>query len=83
MSNEPDISALLLDVKRAIATAKMVEFESQTYRVGDIVFTRLLGRAAGGDVLLDAAVANGLVAEHGDDIIQAIIAEGLDCGVRQ
>ena len=83
MSNEPDISALLLDVKRAIATAKMVEFESQTYRVGDIVFIRLLDRATAGDVLLDAAVSNGLVKEHGDEIIQAIIAQGLASGARQ
>jgi hypothetical protein len=27
-------------------------------------------------VLLDAAVSNGLVSEHGDDIIQALIANG-------
>ncbi len=50
MSNEPDTGALLLDVKRAMAIAKLVEFENQAYRVGDIVFTRLLGRAAAGDV---------------------------------
>jgi hypothetical protein len=83
MSNEPDLSTLSLDVRRAIANAKMAEFENQAYRIGDIVSTRLLCRAAAGDVLLDAAVANGLVAEHGDDTIQAIIAEGLDCGAHQ
>ena len=82
MSNEPDISALLLDVKRAIATAKMAEFERQAYRVGDIVSTGLLGPALAADVLLDAAVSNGLVCEHGDDTVQALIAKGFGSGAR-
>jgi hypothetical protein len=82
MSNEPDIIALLLDVKRAIATAKMAEFERQAYRVGDIVSTGLLGRAVAADVLLDTAVSNGLVFEHGDDIVQALIAKGFDSGAQ-
>ena len=82
MSNEPDISALLLDVKRAIATAKMAEFERQAYRVGNIVSTGLLGRAIAADVLLDAAVSNGLVGEHRDDIVQALIAKDFGSGAR-
>ena len=52
MSNKPDISVLLLEVKRAIATAKMAEFERQAYRIGDIVSTGLLGPALAADVLL-------------------------------
>jgi Trk K+ transport system NAD-binding subunit len=83
MSNEPHTIALSLDVKRAIATAKMAEFQRQAYRVGDIVSTGLLGHAVAADVLLDAGVSNGLVTEHGDDIIQALIAEGFESGARQ
>ncbi len=82
MSNEPDIIVLLLDVKRAIATAKMAEFERQSYRLGDIISTGLLGRAMAADVLLDAAVTNGLVSEHGEDIVQALIAKGFGSGAR-
>ena len=80
MSNEPDISALLLDVKRAIATAKIAEFERQALRVGDIASSGLLGRAIAADALFDAALSNGLVCEHGDDTIQAIIARGFGRG---
>lgn len=80
MSNEPDISALLLDVKRAIATAKIAEFERQASRVGDIVSTGLIGRAMAADALFDAAITNGLVCEHGDDTLQAIIARGFGRG---
>ena len=76
MSNVPDLSALLLDVKRMIAIAKMAEFERQAYRVGEIVSNGLLGRAMAADVLLDAAVSNGLVSEHGNEIVQALIAKG-------
>lgn len=81
MSNEPDISVLLLEAKRAIATAKMAEFERQAYRIGDIVSTGLLGPALAADALLDAAVSNGLVCEHGDDIVQALIAKALVAGL--
>jgi hypothetical protein len=80
MSNEPDLDTLLFDVKRAIATAKIAEFEHQTYRVGDIVSVGLLGRSVAADVLLDAAVNNGLVSEHGVDIIQGLISKGFESG---
>jgi hypothetical protein len=79
-SNAPDIGALLLDVRRSIATAKICEFENQAYRLGDIVSVKLLTRAAAADVLFYAADGNGLRFEHGDDVIQEIIARGLDCG---
>jgi hypothetical protein len=82
MSNKSDISDLLLEVKRAIATSKLAEFERQSYRIGDIVSTGLLGPAFAADVLLDAAVSNGLVGEHGDDIVQALIAKGFGSGAR-
>ena len=82
MSNEPDISVLLFEVKRAIATAKMAEFERQADRIGDIVSAGLLGPALAADVLLDAAASNGLVCEHGDDIVQALIAKGFGRGAR-
>jgi hypothetical protein len=77
MSNEPDVGALLRDVKRSIAIAKIAELERQSVRLGDIVSVCLLSPAIAADILLDAAVANNLVDEHGEDIIQKIIASGL------
>ena len=79
MSNEPDISVLLFEVKRAIATAKMAEFERQAYRIGDVVSCGLLCRALAAGVLIDAAVSNGLVSY---DIVQALIAKGFSSGAR-
>jgi hypothetical protein len=73
-----NLPALRLDINRAVATAKIAEFENQSYRIGHVVRTGLLGRAAAADSLLEVAVANGLVHEHGDDTIQSIIANGLD-----
>jgi hypothetical protein len=75
--NEPNIKAVLADVKRTIAAAKIAEFENQCYRLGDIIKTGLLSPPWAADILLDAAVANGLVHEHGGDVIQQIMAEGL------
>jgi hypothetical protein len=60
MGNEPDISARLLDVKHAIAVAKISESERHAYRIGDSVSTGFLGHAGAADVLLDAAVSFGL-----------------------
>jgi hypothetical protein len=77
MSNEPDIGALLRDVKRSIATAKIAELERQSIRLGDIVSVYLLSPAIAADVLHDAAVANNLVHEHGEEVIQQLIASGL------
>jgi hypothetical protein len=80
MTNEPDINAVLIDVRRTIATAKIAEFERQCFRLGDIIRTKLLIRPVASDILLDAALSNNLVREHGEDIIQEIIAEGLGPG---
>jgi hypothetical protein len=41
-----------------------------------------LGRVAAADLLLDAAVSNGLVCEHGDDAVQTLIAKGFGSGAR-
>jgi hypothetical protein len=81
--NEPNIQLVLQDVKRTIATAKIAEFENQAYRLGEIVKVKLLNPPMAADILLDVAVSNGLVREHGDDVIQGIMADGLNCGSNQ
>jgi hypothetical protein len=81
-SDAINLTALRLDVQQAIATAKIAEFENQAYRLGHVIGTVLLGRAAASDLLLDIATSNGLVHEHGDDFIQQIMAEGLNCEAR-
>ena len=73
-------SGLSKDVKRAIAIAKLAEFKRQAFRVGDIVLRGLLSPAIAADMLYDSAVSNGLVSEHGEDIIQALIAKGFAVG---
>jgi hypothetical protein len=75
-----NLTALRLDVRNAIATAKIAEFENQSFRLGHVIATGLLNRAAAADLLLDVATSNGLVHEHGDDFIQKIMAEGLNGG---
>jgi hypothetical protein len=73
-----NLQALRLDVRQAIATAEIAEFENQAYRLGLIIPTGLLGRAVAADLLLDVATSNGLVRLQGDDVIQSIIANGLE-----
>jgi hypothetical protein len=81
MGNEPDLAELRRDVRRCIACAKIVEFEFQAFRLGDVVKVKLLAPAVAADLLLDCAVANGLLREHGTDEIQKIISRGLNCEV--
>ena len=78
-----NLKALRLDIWNAVATGKIAEFENQSYRLGHVVATGLLGRADAADLLLDVATSNGLVREHGDDFIQQIMADGLNCEARQ
>ena len=73
-----NLPALRQDVCRAVAVAKIAEFENQAYRLGHVVRMGFLGRPAAADLLLDIATSNGLVAEQGDDVIQSIIANGMD-----
>jgi hypothetical protein len=82
-SDAINLTALRLDVWNAVATGKIAEFENQSYRLGHVIATGLLGRADAADLLLDVATANGLVCEHGDDFIQLIMAEGLNCEAHQ
>jgi hypothetical protein len=82
-SDAINVTALRLDVWNAVATAKIAEFENQSHRLGHIIATGLLGRAAAGDLLLDVATSHGLVHEHGDDFIQQVMAEGLNCEAHQ
>jgi hypothetical protein len=74
-----NLQALRLEVRQAIATAEIAEFENQSYRLGHVIATGLLGRATAADLLLDIATVHGLVQVQGDDVIQSIIANGLDC----
>jgi hypothetical protein len=73
-----NLTALRIEVRRAVAIAGIREFENQAYRVGNVIATGLLERNKAADLLLDVAQGNGLVRTHGDDIIQSIIADGLE-----
>jgi hypothetical protein len=70
------MAELLGDVRRCIATAKIREFKFQTFRLGDFVRIGLLASTTAADVLHDAALANGLLEEHGDDVIQTLWLRG-------
>ena len=79
-SDTINLTALRLNVRNAVGTAKIAEFENQAYRLGHVIATGLLNRAAAADLLLDVAMANGLLREHGARFIQTILAEGLSGG---
>jgi hypothetical protein len=73
-----NLPALSQDIRRAVAVAKIAEFENQAYRLGHVVRMGFLEIVEAADLLLEIATSNGLVAEQGDDIIQSIIANGMD-----
>jgi hypothetical protein len=73
-----NLTALRLDVRQAVALAKITEFENQAYRLGHVIATGLLNRTSAADLLLNVAECNGLVREHGDDFIHDIIVSGLE-----
>lgn len=78
MSNEPDVAALLVDVRREIALGKLNELGWQALRLGEYVREGLLSPSLVADTLHEAAVSNGLVLTHGEEIIQDVIAVAFD-----
>lgn len=72
-----NLTALRIDVRRAVAIAKIAASEDQAHRLGNIITMGLLNRTLAADLLLSVAQDNGLVDAHGDDLIQSIIADGL------
>jgi hypothetical protein len=77
--NEPDVLAIIVDVRRCMATAKLAELGRQSCRLGEYVWSNFLPRQKASDLLYDVALSNGLVRTHGDGLIQSVIAGGLDC----
>jgi len=77
VSEAINLTALRLDVRQAVAVAKIAEFENQAYRLGHVIATGILDRTNAADLLLNVAESNGLV-QHGDDFIQSLIVAGLE-----
>jgi hypothetical protein len=80
LPNEPDIAAAIADARRAVAIAKLTEFGHQCRRLGALVAERLIDCGTVADNLYDIAIANDLVAVHGDDRVQHLIADGFKSG---
>jgi hypothetical protein len=78
MKNAPDAQEALIDARREIAIAKLVEFQFQSCRIGEMVRDKLIERTEATDALYDAACSNGLTRAHGEDVVQKILADGLD-----
>jgi hypothetical protein len=63
-----------------MAIAKLAELGRQACRLREHVRSNLLSCQSASDLLYDAALPNGLIETHGDDLIQSVIADGLDRG---
>jgi hypothetical protein len=64
----------LIMAKRAIALAKLTEFQRQCDRLAHLVADGAIGRANAADDLFEVAQANDLVEIHGVDCIQRSLA---------
>lgn len=76
-ANLPDIAAIFIDARREIAIAKLTELRFQSFRIGQLVRDGAVERGIAAEVLYDAAFANNLIATHGTETIEAVLAEGL------
>jgi hypothetical protein len=59
----------------AVATAKLTEYRRQCWRLAALVCTGTLDRVTAVDTLCAIAIAHGLVSAHGEERIEAIVAE--------
>jgi hypothetical protein len=82
LPNEPDIASAISDARCSVAIAKLTEFGRQCRRLGALVAERLADCGTVADELYSIAITNDLVAVHGDDRIQHMIADGFESGVQ-
>lgn len=65
----------LREAWRAVANAKLVEYRGQCWRLAALIREGVVDKADAADRLWDIAVAHALVRAHGEDRIEAILAE--------
>jgi hypothetical protein len=65
----------LIEAWRAVANAKLVEFRRQCWRLAILMRQGFVDKTAAVDRLYEIATAHALVRAHGEDRIEAIIAE--------
>jgi hypothetical protein len=65
----------LLESWRAVANAKLVEFRRQCWRLAHLTRQGTVDKPAAVDRLYEIAVAHALVRSHGEDRIEALLAE--------
>ena len=64
-----------IEAWRAVATAKLVEFRRQCWRLAWLVRQGAIDKVDASDKLWEIAIAHALVRSLGEDRVQAIIAE--------
>lgn len=75
---DADFATLLRNVRRNVARGKILMFEEECFRLGDLVADKVgLSPARAADILLTVATDNDLVRVFGADWIQTLISEGL------
>jgi len=65
----------LLEAWRAVANAKLSEYRRQAWRLAVLMKQGTVDKAAAIDRLREIAVAHALVRAHGEERIQAVLAE--------
>jgi hypothetical protein len=65
----------LREAWRAVANAKLAEYRRQCWRLATLIRHGVVDRVGAADRLWEIAVAHALVRAHGEDRIEAIIAE--------
>lgn len=65
----------LLDAWRAVASAKDKEYRHQALRLASLVRQGAVDKSAAIDRLWEIATAHALVRAHGEDRVQALLAE--------
>jgi hypothetical protein len=68
----------LLEAWRAVGNARLSEYRKQCWRLALLIRQGVVSKAEAIDVLWEIAFAHSIVFAHGEDRIQAILAESFD-----
>jgi len=78
--NAGEIAAILADAVIEVMTARLTEFEFQCHRLGAMVRAGQIAVTDAADTLHFAAMATWLLADHGEDAVQEMMARGMKGG---
>jgi hypothetical protein len=66
------------ETRRAVANSKLVEFETQCWRLANLARRGIVRKSNAVDLLHEVAIAHAIVRAHGETYVEAVLDQAFD-----